>query len=58
MLHHRIHVDTLLKGIHCGEGICIKYENTQLQIAIIFTKGSVTVQTWDALCKFLHVGPL
>ena len=55
---HRINVDTLLERIHHEVGICIKYVNTKLQIADIFTKGSFTVQTWNDLCKLFAVGPL
>ena len=55
---HRIDVDTLLERIHGDKGISIKYVNTKLQIADIFTKGSFSVQTWNDLCNLLQVGPI
>ena len=55
---HRIDVDALFERIHAEKGMCIKYINTKLQIADIFTKGSFSVQTWNTLCKLLQVGPI
>ena len=53
---HRIDVDALFERIHGEKGMCIKYINTTLQIADIFTKGSFSVQTWNTLCRLLQVG--
>jgi len=55
---HRIDVDSLLERIHLDRGINIRYINTKLQIADIFTKGSFSVQTWNDLCNLLQVGPI
>ena len=55
---HRIDVDALIEGIHTDKGVSIKYVNTKLQIADIFTKGSFSVQTWTSLCKLLQIGPV
>ena len=55
---HRVDVDALLERIHKDKGIFIKYTNTKLQIADIFTKGSFTINLWNQLCKLLQVGPI
>ena len=55
---HRVDVDSLLERIHSDTHIVIKYINTKLQIADIFTKGSFTAQTWNNLCRLLQVGPI
>ena len=55
---HRIDVDALFERIHAEKGMCIKYINTKLQIADIFTKGRFSVQTWNTLCTLLQVGPI
>ena len=55
---HRVDVDSLLERIHGDTHICIKYINTKLQIADIFTKGSFSAQTWNSLCRLLQVGPI
>ena len=55
---HRVDVDSLLERIHSDTHIVIKYINTKLQIADIFTKGSFTAQTWNDLCRLLQVGPI
>ena len=55
---HRIDVDLLLEQVHAIEGLSIKYINTKLQLADIFTKGSFSVHTWNTLCRLLQVGPL
>ena len=55
---HRVDVDSLLERIHSDKGIVIKYINTKLQIADIFTKATFSIQTWKELCKLLQVGPI
>ena len=53
---HRIDVDALFERIHSDKGIWIKYINTKLQIADIFTKGSFSLNTWKSLCSLMQVG--
>ena len=55
---HQVHVDSLFGRIHSDKGVCIKYINTKLQTADIFTKGSFSVQAWIDLCKLPRVGPI
>ena len=55
---HRVDTDWLFERILSDPGIAIKYVNTKLQLADIFTKGSFTEQTWKTLCKLLQIGPV
>ena len=55
---HRIDIDALFDIIHTDKGIWIKYINTKLQIADIFTKGAFSQFQWNALCALLQVGPI
>ena len=46
---HRIDLDWLLEVIREDPGICIKYINTKMQVADVFTKGQFTTQQWQHL---------
>ena len=53
---HRVDLDALYVIIATDPGIAIRYVNTKMQIADIFTKGSFTAEAWRTLCKLLQVG--
>ena len=53
---HRVDLDALYLIIASDSGVAIRYVNTKMQIADIFTKGSFTAEAWRTLCKLLQVG--
>ena len=48
---HRIDVDLLLEQVHAIEGLCIKYINTKLQLADIFTTPCTHGTHYAGYCK-------
>ena len=52
---HRVDLDWLFELMLRDPCIKMKYINTKLQIADIFTKGSFTEQTWNVLIRLMQI---
>ena len=54
---HRIDLDWLFERLRDDPNIDIRYVGTKQQIADFLTKGAVSGEQWENLCKLAQIGP-